>query len=74
MRRPTLLLVGSGRQGFREYIMDAISADHRIALITGGRCTWQRPYIVDYEPAELSDVPALLRAAMALAARNELAG
>ncbi|MBN1173966.1 MAG: ATP-grasp domain-containing protein, partial [Micromonosporaceae bacterium] len=44
------------------------------ALITGGRCTWQRPYIVDHEPAKLSDVPALLRAAMALAARNELAG
>lgn len=79
MRTPTststsLLIVGSGPPLMRRYLFEQAALDYPLLLIDDEPLTWQQPYIVDHEVADLADPLALHAAADALAARWNIAG
>ncbi|MFJ4676911.1 ATP-grasp domain-containing protein [Kitasatospora sp. NPDC088783] len=63
----TLLVVNAGDRAYREYTLAQIAARHRVALIGRGRPDWERPYIDDFEVADLDDLDDLLEAVNDLA-------
>ncbi|MFD3424241.1 ATP-grasp domain-containing protein [Streptomyces decoyicus] len=74
-QEPTMLLVvGSGPPLMRQYQFERAAADFPLLLINDKPLTWQHPYVVDHEVADLADPAALDAAADALAERWNLAG
>ncbi|MEU6331563.1 ATP-grasp domain-containing protein [Streptomyces sp. NPDC047049] len=69
-----LLILGSGPPLMRQYQFERAAADQPLVLINPEPPTWQQPYIVDCEAADLTDPIALGAAAEALAARWNIAG
>ncbi|MFE7121873.1 acetyl-CoA carboxylase biotin carboxylase subunit family protein [Streptomyces sp. NPDC057654] len=74
MSHRLLLIVGSGPPLMRRYLMEAAAAYSPLLLIDDAPPTWQRPYTVDHETADLTDPLAVTAAADALAARWNIAG
>lgn len=76
-----VLLIGSGRRAYREYILAGASSRCPLWLIDAEPVGWQQPYVVggtvveplDHE-REVPDLPALLAAAEELARRRRVVG
>lgn len=58
-----LLVVGSGYQPYREYILEALARSAPLALLQEAPLTWQAPYVRDIGCASTTDVQAVLAAA-----------
>lgn len=72
--RPTVLLVGSGYEAFRRYLLEGVAAEHRVLLLNHGPVTWQWPFVVDARSVVPGDDAALLPAARELVAGHDVAG
>jgi biotin carboxylase len=66
MEDQRLLVVGSGRQVFREYGLAAMSRRARLLLVAGDDLTWQEPYVAEYRKVDCYDAASLLAAAREL--------
>ncbi len=73
--RPLLLLVGTGFQSYREYLLRAISSRYRIHLFSLVEPTWEQAYLsgVTVLPST-SDGPAMAAAARDLVATEPVDG
>lgn len=71
--RPTLLVLGSGDRGYREYALAAIAARYRLVLLDRGELGWERAYVVEHvrTPFTAEHVMPLVRR---LGASHELVG
>ncbi|MFY1669648.1 ATP-grasp domain-containing protein [Plantactinospora sp. WMMB334] len=67
-----LLVVESGFQDHREYVLRALSGRHRLWLLAGRQPTWELPYLTGYTVVETMSVTALTAAVRGL--RNPVAG
>ncbi|WP_331726310.1 ATP-grasp domain-containing protein [Streptomyces sp. NBC_00470] len=75
MPRPHLLMIGSGPEIMRGYMLQAAAARHPILLIDTSAPTWQLPYIRDHVVvSDLSRTAAVAAAADALAGRQHIGG
>lgn len=76
-----VLLIGSGRRAYREYLLAGASSRCPLWLIDAEPVDWQQPYLVggtvvpplEHE-REVPDLPALLAAAEQLARRRRVVG
>ena len=72
--RPRLLLVSSGMQTYREYLLQAISADYRVHLFHTVEPSWERPYLDGWTVLDSTiDGPAMA-AAVGLAGGGPFSG
>lgn len=69
-----LLIVGSGEQVYREYLLDRIQRRYEIVLLSHGPITWQAPFVVDGVEVDVTDVDAVRTATAELARRHPLGG
>ncbi|MGW0703015.1 ATP-grasp domain-containing protein [Streptomyces sp. NPDC002867] len=74
MSHPMLLVVGSSPELMRRYMLEAAASDHPVLLLDRQEPTWQKPYIVDHEIADLHQFTAVCASAERLARRWDLAG
>jgi biotin carboxylase len=65
---PLLLLVGSGNQRYREYILSALAGAYRLWLLDTAEPTWQEQYLVGATCTEINDARAIADASRELAA------
>jgi hypothetical protein len=73
--RPRLLVVASGMQTYREYLLQALSADYRLHLFHTVEPSWERPYLHGWTVLESTiDGPAMVAAARDLAAGEPFGG
>ena len=73
--RPRLLLVGSGMQTYRQYLLDSISTEFDVHLLHTAEPTWERPYLAGWTvlPSTV-DGPAMATAVQAVHERNPVDG
>src|SRR5579875_3320244 len=69
-----LLVMGSGRQHFREYMLRALAQQHRLWLFGTEAASWQRPYVAGSTVVDMFDPQAAVPAALELARRVPVAG
>jgi biotin carboxylase len=76
-----VLLIGSGVQRYREYLLAGAARGRRIWLIDAAESTWQKPYVAGttvvplLNPARLTpNKDALIEAALAIAKRERVVG
>jgi biotin carboxylase len=69
-----LILVGSGAQLYREYIIRAAGARYRLWLMHPAPPTWERRYLDGYTVVDNTDPDALVAASRQVAAGQEVAG
>ncbi len=70
--RPVLLLVGSGGQMWREYMLRSMAAKYRLHLFCPSTPTWEFPYIDDFAVVDTLDVGAMT--ALARTTSRDFAG
>lgn len=66
---PVLVVVGTGPQLYREYLLRSLGARYRIHLITPVESSWESPYLDDVHVAPL-DVAGAVTAALRDVTRN----
>ncbi|WP_274036575.1 ATP-grasp domain-containing protein [Streptomyces sp. MMBL 11-1] len=71
---PTVIIVNPGGELYRRYCLELAASAYPVAVITPGPLTWEAPYVVDHEVADVNNPAALREAARALAARNQVGG
>jgi biotin carboxylase len=73
--RPLLILVASGWQLFREYLLGSIAAEYRVHLFHSTEPTWEQTYLDGWTvlPSTL-DGPAMAEAALRLAEQEPVSG
>ena len=69
-----LLVMGSGRQHFREYLLRATAQQHRLWLFDAEAAGWQLPYVTGSTMVNMFDPQAAVPAAMQLAKHVPIAG
>ncbi|WP_338675881.1 ATP-grasp domain-containing protein [Streptomyces sp. SCSIO 30461] len=74
MSHPMLLAIGSGPRPMRGYLLEQTAAHYPLLLINDAPLTWQKPYVIDHEIADLSDPIAVNTAAASLAVRWPIVG
>ncbi|MFM9539903.1 ATP-grasp domain-containing protein [Streptomyces turgidiscabies] len=74
MSHSMLLVIGSGPRPLGGYLLEQTAAHYPVLLINGAPMTWQKPYVIDHEVADLSDPIAVNFAAASLAVRWPIAG
>lgn len=72
--RPNILLVGSGHQLFREYLMREAAQYADLWLIEASEPTWQWPYLTGHTAIDTFDAAAAVAAVRLLAAEQVFAG
>lgn len=55
MSHSMLLVIGSGPRPLGGYLLEQTAAHYPLLLINGAPMTWQKPYVIDHEVADLSD-------------------
>lgn len=70
----TILIIGSGRDVYREYVLRSVAQRHRIVLLENKPATWQTRYVAEYHQIDLGDPDALVRTAQELHRRAPLSG
>ncbi|MEU5214591.1 ATP-grasp domain-containing protein [Streptomyces sp. NPDC020807] len=60
--KPSLTVVGSGGQAYREYSFQSLSADYEVNAVLSAEPTWQRPYLADYRVVDCTDPRAIAAA------------
>lgn len=53
--RPRLLLIGTGGQAYREYLLEPIGRRYRVHLLAGAEPTWERPHVTGWTTLDLRD-------------------
>jgi hypothetical protein len=73
--RPRLLLVGSGMQTYRQYLLESISTAFDVHLLHTAEPTWERPYLAGWTvlPSTV-DGPAMAAAVHAVHEKNPVDG
>jgi biotin carboxylase len=71
---PLLLVVGSGAQHYREYILRSVSRHYRLWLLHSEPVTWQRPYLVGSSVVDTSNIELTVATAEAHARDRKIAG
>ncbi|MDJ0346702.1 ATP-grasp domain-containing protein [Streptomyces sp. H10-C2] len=71
---PMLLIVGSGPELMCRNLLEAAAAEHPVLLLNARAPSWERPYVVAHEVADLHDLSAVTAAAEALAGQWNIAG
>lgn len=71
---PLLILVGSGAQLYREYIVRAAAARYRLWLMNPAPPTWEHPYLEGHTVVDNTDPAALVAACREVAAAREVTG
>lgn len=64
--RPRLLLVGSGGERYRRYLLSSISSQFEVWLATRVEPSWERPFLTGWLRAEVSNPEPVVEAARAL--------
>ena len=76
--RPLLLVIGTGGQDYREYLLRSISTGYRIHLFLGAEPTWERGYLAGWtvlqDMADTISGAEMSAAALELAAREPVGG
>lgn len=73
-REGVLVVVGSGMQRYRQYLLESVATVHPVWLLDRTEPTWQRDHIAGHSVADLSDRDAVLAAARAVAASRPVLG
>ncbi|MEU7206626.1 ATP-grasp domain-containing protein [Streptomyces sp. NPDC045470] len=63
--RPLLLLVGSGSEHWRAYVLRSMASGYRLHLLCPAPPTWEKPYIDSFGVVDTLDVAAMTAAARA---------
>lgn len=71
---PTVIIVNPGGELYRRYCLELAASAYPVAVITPAPLTWETPYVVDHEVADVHSPQSLRDAARALALRNHVAG
>ncbi|WP_260848491.1 acetyl-CoA carboxylase biotin carboxylase subunit family protein [Streptomyces sp. SLBN-118] len=71
---PLVLLLHSGVQKFREYLLSMAAGHSRIWLFLDTEPTWELPYLCGHTVVDLHDFAALRAAGRSVAARHTVAG
>ena len=76
MERDTqlLLVVGSGNQHYREYLLESVASRHRLWLLDANEPTWQLRHVVGWSVIDVFDVQGLVAAARAVATTRPVVG
>ncbi|MFE2728325.1 ATP-grasp domain-containing protein [Kitasatospora sp. NPDC059327] len=61
--KPLLLLIGSGAQIWREYMLRAMATRYRLHLLSQATPTWESPYIATYSTVNTLDPEAMIKIA-----------
>ncbi|MEU7577105.1 ATP-grasp domain-containing protein [Streptomyces sp. NPDC041068] len=70
----TVLVVGSGTQEYREYLLRSAALRADLWLLDAAAPTWQSPHLSGSTEAEPSDANSLIRAARSVAASRKVRG
>jgi biotin carboxylase len=70
----TVLLVGSGEQLYREYVLSSIAREAPVWLLDAAEPTWQRPHLAGWTAVDAADASALCAAARRVASSREISG
>ncbi|MFJ9771510.1 acetyl-CoA carboxylase biotin carboxylase subunit family protein [Kitasatospora sp. NPDC101157] len=71
---PLLLLISTGPQKYREYLLATISTRYRIHLVNTAEPTWETPYLAGSTVVPTTDLEHVSAAAAAVAAREPVHG
>ncbi|SEO62937.1 ATP-grasp domain-containing protein [Actinacidiphila rubida] len=71
---PLVVLVHSGYQLLREYLLEQVAACARVWLFQGTEPTWEKPYLAGHTVVDPYDVTAMTAAAHDLTARHRVQG
>jgi biotin carboxylase len=76
--RPLLLVIGTGKRDYREYLVASISTQYRVHLLLWAEPSWELGYLAGWtvlsDANETKDVAEMLAAAGDVAAREPLDG
>jgi biotin carboxylase len=72
--RPLILLVGSGAERYRGYLMRSLSRRHDLWLLTSSPSSWSSGYVCGTSLVDVSDPVAALAAARSVSATRPVAG
>jgi biotin carboxylase len=76
--RPMLIVVGTGSQEYREYLLRSVGSGYRVHLFSGDEPTWQREHIVGWTVLSgmdnTIDADEMISAAKEVASREQLHG
>ncbi|MFF3437245.1 acetyl-CoA carboxylase biotin carboxylase subunit family protein [Streptosporangium sp. NPDC002721] len=73
--RPLILVVATGMRHYREYLLRSIATEYRVHLLVAAEPGWEKEYVTGWTVvADLGDGPALVTAALELAAREPVHG
>ena len=67
---PLLLLIGTGKQDFREYLLASVASRYRVHLLCGAEPGWPRGYLAGWTVLDMDDT---VDATQMCAAARELA-
>src|SRR3712207_3123165 len=71
---PFLLVVGSGNQCYREYLLKSVAEHHRLWLLDANTPTWQASYVAGWTEVDVFDADRLVAAALQVAESNLVIG
>ena len=74
---PLLLLIGTGKQDFREYLLASVASRYRVHLLCGAEPGWPKSYLAGWTVLDMDDTvdaTQMCAAARELAAREAVAG
>lgn len=72
--RNTVLIIGSGYQEFRQYVLEGLAQHCDVLLLNRGAVDWQLPFVADHRVADLDDREAVRAAVGALVCGRAVAG
>jgi len=68
----TLIVIGTGSQAYREYMLRSVAAEHDVWLFGDRAPTWESSFITGHTVVDTADVAAMHAAASAMAPRGVL--
>lgn len=72
--RPLLLVIGTGRREFREYLLRSIHQQYRIHLFTALQPTWELEYLDGHAVLDTDDVQAMVTVAKQIQEAEPISG
>lgn len=72
--RPLLLVIGTGRREFREYLLRSIHQQYRIHLFAAAKPVWEMEFLDGHTVIAADDVPAMITMAKDLQSGEPVSG
>ena len=72
--KPLLLIIRTGKQEFREYLLRSITQQYKVHMFVVAAPDWELEYIDGYTRVDSADVQAMITAAKDLQATQHIAG